>query len=262
VEAGPIAVRVGDLVLGIRTNDAEMSALLARAVRPQVERGIDAPPNLSLTFGATNGRLRDRHFLYRSGMSVVRTSSRGRVLRGALRYLESYSSVPSDVTGMNAKLLVRDGEAVLVDGRFGMTVDVLERRLERLGLRVVDVHTPRLDPETLDIRVEAPRLEIDPDGRAEIDRRYPTAPREVELQKGRYPLAGVVTWGGDASDERSPAQRFADLTPLVVARDGHLAPEDLEVLARVNASCEIVRTPQGDARHLFEALRALSPPSR
>jgi len=262
VEAGPIAVRVGDLVLGVRTNDEEMSALLARALRPRVETNLEAPPNLSLTFGSTEGRVRQRHLLYRSGLSVVRTSSRGRVLRGALRYLESYSPVPSDVTSMNAKLLVHDGEAVLVDGRFGITVDVLERRLERLGLRVVDVHKPRLDPETLVIHVEAPRLEIDADGRAEIDRRYPPAPNEVELQKGRYPLAGIVIWGGEASDERSPAQRFAELTPLIVARDGHLAPEDLEVLARVNASCEIVRTHQADARHVLEALRALSPPSR
>jgi hypothetical protein len=262
VEAGPIAVRVGDLVLGVRTNDAEMSALLTRVLQPHVERDIDAPPNLSLTFGATDGRVRDRHFLYRSGMSVVRTSSRGRVLRAALRYLESYAPIPRDMTGVNAKLLVRDGDAVLVDGRFGVIVDVLERRLERVGLRIVDVHTPLLDPETLAIRVEAPRLETDPDGRAEIEQRYPPAPREVELEDDHYPLAGIVTWGGEASDERSPAQRFAELTPIVADRDGHFSPDDLEVLARVNASCEIVRTGHADARHLFDALRGLTSPSR
>ena len=216
METGPIAVRVGDLVLGVRTNDAEMSELLVRALRPQIEAGVDAPPNLSLTFGATEGRTRNRHFLYRSGISVVRTSSRGRALRATLRYLESYAPIPPEMTGVNAKLLLRDGDAILVDGRFGVTVDVLERRLERLGLRIVDVHTPLLDPETLAIRVEAPRLDTDPDGRAEIERRYPPAPREVELQNSRYALAGIVTWGGEASDERSPAQRFAELAPLVV----------------------------------------------
>jgi hypothetical protein len=261
VEAGPIAVRVGDLVLGVRTNDDEMSALLARALRPHVEIGVDAPPNLSLAFGATDGRVRSRHFLYRSGISVVRTSARGRLLRGALRYLESYAPVPSDLTNMNAKLLLRDGQAVLVDGRFGMTVDVLERRLQRLGLRVVDVYPPLLDAGTLNIRIEAPRLEMDPDGRAEIERRYPPSPQEIELRKVRYPIAGIVMWGDDAPDG-SPAQRFAELTPLVADPHGQIAPYDLEVLARVNRSCEVVRTPYADARHLLEALRALATPSR
>jgi hypothetical protein len=262
VEAGPIAVRVGDLVIGVRTNDEEMSALLARAVRPQVEAGVDAPPNLSLTFGAADGRLRDRHLLYRSGVSVVRTSSRGRVLRGALRYLASYAPIPSDMTGVNAKLLLRDDDALLVDARFGVTVDVLERRLQRLGLRVLDVHTPLLDPETLDIRVQAPRLEVDPDGRAAIDREYPPAPQEVEVQSGSYRLAGIVAWGDEASDGRSPARRFTELTPLVVGRHGRIAPADLDTLMHVSGTCEIVRIPVPDVRQLVQALRTLARSSR
>jgi hypothetical protein len=262
VKAGPIAVRVGDLVIGVRTNDEEMSSLLAGALRPHVEPDVDAPPNLSLTFGATEGRLRDRHYLYRSGVSVVRTSSRGRLLRGALRYLESYAPLASFMTGVNAKLLLGDGEAVLVDGRFGVTVDVLERRLQRLGLRVADVHTPLLDPETLDIRVPAPRLEVDPDGRAEIDRRYPPASQEGELQPGRYLLAGIVAWGDQMPNGSSPAQRFAELVALVSGRDGGIAPDDLDTLRRLTDTCEVVRIPHADARELVRALRNLSRSSR
>jgi hypothetical protein len=262
VEAGPIAVRVGDLVIGVRTNDDEMSALLARTLRPHVETGVDAPPNLSLTFGATDGRVRDRHYLYRSGVSVVRTNSRGRLLRGALRYLESYAPGPPRMTRLNAKLLLRDGDAVLVDGRFGVIVDVLERRLERLGLRVLDVHAPLLDPETLDIRVQAPRLELDPDGRAEIDQRYPPASQEVELKLGRYPLAGIVAWGDQTTNGTSPAQRFAELVPLVADRDGRIAPDDLDTITRVTDTCEVVRIPHADAHQLVQALRNLTRSSR
>jgi hypothetical protein len=261
VEAGPIAVRVGDRVIGVRTNDDEMSALLARALRPQVEAGVEAPPNLSLTFGSADGRVRDRDFLYRSGLSVVRTSSRGRALRGALRYLESYAPGPPGMTRLNAKLLLRDGNAVLVDGRFSVTVAVLERRLQRLGLRVVDVHMPLLDPETLDIRVEAPRVEMDPEGRAEIDRRYRPAPYEVELQEGRYRLAGIIAWG-DETGGHSPARRIAELTPLVVGWDGGIAPDDLETLTHVTDTCEVVRIPHADAHQLVQALRNLARSSR
>jgi hypothetical protein len=255
VEAGPIAIRVGDLVIGVRTNDEEMSALLANAVRPHVEADLDAPPNLSLTFGESKGRVRDRHFLYRSGQSVVRTMSRGRLLRGALTNLESYAPIPPDLTPLNAKLLLRDGEAVLVDGRFGATLDVLERRLQRFGVRVVDVPTPLLDRETLEINLDAPRLEMDRDARAEIDRRYPPTPHEVELHDARYRLERIVTWGEDEPDGASPAQRFAELTPLVTGRDGRIAPNDLDTLTRVTGSCEVVRIRNADARQLLQALR-------
>jgi hypothetical protein len=40
-----------------------------------------------------------------------------------------------------------------VDGRFGGTVDVLGRRLHRLGYRLVDVHAPLLDRATLEIKI-------------------------------------------------------------------------------------------------------------
>jgi hypothetical protein len=262
VEAGPIAIRVGDLVIGVRTNDEEMSALLAGALRPHVEADLDVPPNLSLKFGETDGRVRDLHFLYRSGHSVVRTTSRGRLLRGALRHLESYAPAPPDMTPFNAKLLLRDGETVLVDGRFGTTLDVLERRLHRFGFRVVDVHAPLLDRETLEVKLDASQLEVDGDGRAEIDRRYPPTPQELELHDARYRLGRIVTWGEESPDGASPAQRFAELTPLVTGRDGRVAPADLDALTRVTRSCELVRIPHPDARQLLQVLRAPGRASR
>lgn len=255
MEAGPIAVRVGDLVIGVRTNDDEMSSLLLGALRPHHEADLDAPPNMSLLFGASHGRVRNLHFLYRTGESVVRTGSRGRLLRGALRHLEGFAPAPPDMTGMNARLLVRERHATLVDGRFGATLDVLERRLHRLGFRIVDVHTPRVDRQSLEVKLEAPRLELDPAGRAEIDRRYPPTPQEVELEDRRYRLERIVAWGDDALDGRSPAQRFAELTPLVTGMDGRLAPEDLDALTRVSSACEVQRISYPDARQLLQALR-------
>jgi hypothetical protein len=257
VGAGPIAIRVGDLVIGVRTNDEEMTALLRGALRPHVEADLDAPPNLSLTFGAADGRKRGFHFLYRSGHSVVRTNSPGRLLRGAIRHLEGFAPAPPGMTRMNAKLLVRDGDAMLVDGRFGGTIDILERRLHRLGYRLVDVHTPLLDRETLEIRLQAPRLDTEPDGRVEIDRRYPPAPEEVELHDGRYRIRGLVIWSQEESDGQSPAQRFAKLTPLAAGPDG-IDADDLDVLARLCGSSELLPIPYPDARQLLSALRDLT----
>jgi hypothetical protein len=258
VEAGPIAIRVGDLVIGVRTNDDEMTELLLGALRPHVEPGVDAPPNLSLKFGETDGRVRDLHFLYRSGLSVVRTDSRGRLLRGALRHLDGFTQDNPDATRVNAKLLVRDGDAMLVDGRFGGTVDVLGRRLDRLGYRIADVHAPLLDRETLEIRLQSSDLQMDADGLAEIDRRYPPTRQEVELQDGRYRLRGLVAWSVTEPHAQSPAQRYAELASLVTDRAGHISTDDFDVLARIPQSCEILRIPYPDARQLMKALRDLS----
>jgi hypothetical protein len=235
-----------------------MTALFSAALRPQVETELEAPPNLSLTFGEGHGRVRGLHFLYRSGLSVVRTDSPGRLLRGAIRHLEGFASAPPGMTRVNAKLLVRDGEATLVDGRFGGTVDMLERRLHRMGYRLVDVHAPLLDRDTLDIKLEAPRLDVDPDGRAEIDRQYPPKPHEIELHDGRFRLRGLVVWGDPTPDGQSPAQRYAELTPLATGRDGTIVADDLDVLARLSRSCEILRIEYPDARQLLSALRDLT----
>jgi hypothetical protein len=263
VEAGPIAIRVGDLVIGVRTNDEAMTALLRMALRSHVEVDLDAPPNLSLTLGETDGRVRGLHFLYRSGLSVVRTDSPGRLLRGAIRHLDGFAPTPADMTRMNAKLLVRDGDAMLVDGRFGGTVDMVERRINRLGYRLVDVHAPLLDRESLEIQLHAPHLDVDPEGRAEIDGRYPPTPHEVELHDGRYRLRGLVVWGDQAPDGRSPAQRYAELTALATGGDGTIVADDLDVLVRLSRSSEILRIEYPDARQLVAALRELTDrPSR
>jgi hypothetical protein len=258
VEAGPIAVRVGDLIIGVRTNDDEMTALLVGALGPHVVPGVDPPPNLSLTFGERDGRVRDLHFLYRSGISVVRTNSTGRLLRAALRHLEGFAPPPAGATSLNAKLLVRGNDATLVDGRFGGTVDNLERRLHRLGFRLVDVHGPLLDRETLDVRLQAPRLDVGTAGRAEIDRRHPPTRHEVELHEGRYSLRGLVAWGDPEPDGQSPAQRYAELTALATGSDGNIAAEDLDVLARVAQACDVVRITYPDARQLLSVLRGLT----
>jgi hypothetical protein len=258
VEAGPIAVRVGDLIIGVRTNDEAMGALLLGALRPLVVSDVDAPPNLSLALGEANGHVRGLHFLYRGGLSVVRTDSRGRLLRAALRHLEGFAPAPPDATGLNAKLLVRGDDAMLVDGRFGGILDILGRRLHRLGYRLVDVHAPLLDRETLEVRLESPRLEFDPDGRAEIDRRHPPTPQEIELHEGRYRLHGLVVWGNAEPDGQSPALRYAELTPLTVDRDGNVVADDLDLLARLTQACDITRIEYPDARQLLSVLRELT----
>jgi hypothetical protein len=258
VQAGPTAVRVGDIFIGVRANDEEMHALLLDALRPLVVDDVDAPPNLSLRFGQPDGQVRDLHLLYRSGLSVVRTTSPGRLLRAAIRHLEGFAPPPPDAMPVKAKLLVRGDDAALVDSRFGGTVDILERRLQRLGYSLVDVYTPLLDRATLEVRLESPRLGIAGDARAAIDRLYPPAPHEVELHDRRYRLRGLVVWGEPEGDGESPARRYAELTPLAADLDQEVDARDLDVLRRLPQACGITRIAYPDARTLFATLRDIS----
>jgi hypothetical protein len=71
-------------------------------------------------------------------------------------------------------------------------------------------------------------------------------------------VRGIVAWGDPAPEDRSPAQRFAELAPLATGRDGTIAPDDLELLARLSESCEILRIPHADTRELLATLRDIS----
>jgi hypothetical protein len=48
------------------------------------------------------------------------------------------------------------------------------------------------------------------------------------------------------------------VTPLATQPDGTILADDLDVLARISRSCEIVRIEYPDARHLLAALRDLT----
>jgi hypothetical protein len=68
-------------------------------------------------------------------------------------------------------------------------------------------------------------------------------------------VRGIVARGDPAPEEWSPAQRFAEVAPLATGRDG---TDDLELLARLSASSEILRIPYPDARGLLATLRHIS----
>jgi len=258
VGAGITTYRVGERFIGVRSTDPALDARLRALIPSHVVRGVDAPPNLSLKLGVDDGPVRDFHFLLRGTSPAVRTASRGRLLRATLAQLDGFADLPPGTVRLNARLLVRDGEAVLVDLVLGSQLDRVERRLERLGYQFADHHGAVLDRTTLEAVVWAPRLQIDVDALAALALDHPTGPGELSLTASLIPVARVVACASvhDDEDDHSPARALVDLAPLVTTPDGRLDTDHLELLGRLAEQGLVTRIAQVEDPELIELLRA------
>ena len=257
VGAGITTYRVGERYIGVRSTDPALDARLRALIPSHVVRGVDAPPNLSLKLGVDDGPVRDFHFLLRGTSPAVRTASRGRLLRATLAQLDGFADLPPGTVRLNARLLVRDGEAVLVDLVLGSQLDRVERRLERLGYQFADHHGAVLDRTTLEAVLWAPRLQIEAAALAALEHDHPTEPGEFPLASSRFPMARVVAyapWHDEA--DRSPARSLVDLAPLVTTPDGRLDTDHLELLGRLAEQGLVTRIAQVEDPELIELLRA------
>lgn len=242
----------------MRSTDPAFDASLRALIPSHVVPGVEAPPNLSATLGADDGPVRDFHFLYRGASSVVRTDSRGRLLRATLASLDAFADPPPGTVRLHARLLERAGKAVLVDLMLGSQLDRVARRLERLGYRFADTHGTALDRTTLEAVRCAPRLEIDADALAALAGEHPVGPGELPLTSASVPVTRVIVLARvhDETD-RSAARSLVALAPLVTSLDGRLDADDLELLGRLDGQGLVTRTEGLDDRELIELLRAV-----
>jgi hypothetical protein len=259
-EAGTTTYRVGERLVGVRTNDPSPGARLRDLLRAHVVANVEAPPNLSLFLGDGEGPVRALHRLYLGGSVVLHTRSEGRLLRAALSYLDGFAAPPPGSVRVNARLLVRDDAAVLVDGLLTGQVDRIERRLERLGYQVADLPGPALDAETAEVALWPPRLEIDGAARAALDCEYPPDRREFLLVDARLPIRAVVAFGSEPQrdDGVSPARRLAGLAHFAVTGPDGTRRDGLDLVRRLDEQGLVTRSGGGEDRALAELLGQLA----
>ncbi|GMU77597.1 MAG: hypothetical protein AMXMBFR46_03960 [Acidimicrobiia bacterium] len=101
-----IGVDLGDFVAGIRVDDAATLDGLRRALAAHAVEGVDAHPNVSISVGQRDGRLRGMHHVYRRGSEVLTTPSLGRAVRAALHHLAGLVGPPPGLVALNGELLV------------------------------------------------------------------------------------------------------------------------------------------------------------
>jgi hypothetical protein len=266
-EAGLTTYRVGKRLIGVRTNDLGAGEWLRAVLRAHVVPEVDAPPNVSLFVGDADGKVRKLHRLYRGGGVVLHTRSMGRLVRAALANLDAFLAPPAGIRRIHARVLVRDGGAVLVNQRFYGQLDGIERRLERVGYQVAETHGAPVDPRTYEVVLAQPRFNVDAATVASLDREFPPEPREFHPASVRLPIAGLAlpTYDDQAhedahredeedSDPSSSARSLVALANVVNVGDGVLHAEDLEFLRGLTEKGLVHRVPFSDDRDLVAGL--------
>jgi hypothetical protein len=232
----------------VRTNDAAIGAQVASLLEAHVVPDIQAPANLSMLVGEDNGPVREFHRLFRGGQLVARTRSRGRLVRSTLSYLDAFVDEPVGTVRLDARLLVRDGGAVLIDPMLRFSLERLERRLEHTGYRFADVLGAPVDREQLEVKLWPPRLEIDRGALEVLNREYPPEVSEFELAAVQLPVHALVLLHADSENGWSASRRLLSVTRLVEPLLGSsVAADDLRLARRLVDAWEVAPCPPEDA---------------
>jgi hypothetical protein len=241
----------------VRSNDVDVAARLRAVLVDHVVPDVEAPPNLSLLVGGTDGRIRDFHWLYRGGRATVRSRTIGRLVRAAVAHLDAYAPRPEHQVQLDARLLVREGVAVLVDPLLGSIVDRVERRLQRLGYQVGDVAAVSVDPDGFDVVLSAPTLDLDPDALDALERDSPREAVELGLGPAALPVQALLLWEPDREHPVSPAGRLVSVTRLLTSmRPDPVTLDELLLAVQLLGAWEIHSCPSEDEA-LLELARLL-----
>ena len=184
----------------MRANAAETDALLRRSLGAEVLEGVEAPPNYSVVLAhpdGARGPLRGLHLLYRSSRLVLRTRDPERLVHGLAAWLSSHLDEHEHLRIWSAAA-VHEGRALLVPGHVMTWLKVIQPRLNRLGVQLVDEPFALVDPATAELVVPEPVITVD----AAALSAYGPASRGGEPPRvvpGRYPLREWLVWDSDTS---------------------------------------------------------------
>lgn len=195
---------MGQLAIGVRSSRVEVDAAIRAAFSSYVVEGVDAPPNYSVRIGVPDGDThagRALHVLYRSSIMIARSRRPSRILRALVAYLSSHLDTTSDLVTTSALAMVADGRAILAPRWLVNNLDVIQPRLERQGVMLVDTPFVDIDPATAELVVPSSPLEVDEQALAGLDQVFPPPGREAPpVGPGRYPLQG---WAFVGSPEKT-----------------------------------------------------------
>ena len=257
VWADRVTFHVGELHLGVRTNDADLGAQVRAALRKRLAHDVQAPANFSVKLAppVTNRRNAGFHFLYRNSAIQVRTRDVQRLVRGLLAHLATFE--PSTLDGLltiDGVTLVHDEGALIAPAALRQWLAVVERRLNLRGLRIVDAPAVLLDPARREVVLPdaVAVLGADPAVLDAID--APAGRPDPPVPVGRYPVTGWAFLGTGEPITRAHAVALA--SRLTLTRD---EPQPiLDALAHVVGGVEPGTVPWAKPPELVAALAALA----
>jgi hypothetical protein len=212
---------IGEYHIGVRSSRSEVDAAITQALRLYAVDDVEAPPNLSVRIGGyehgsandANGKRhgsgsKHLHLLYRSSSLAARSRMPSRVVWALVSYLEGFveRTEGSPYLQTSALALVGDGGAILVPRAMLGSIEQLQPRVERHGLRFVDCPTAVLDPVSAELVVPRPALEVDEIALQGLDDNFGGSSRpELPIQHGHYPIRSWAFFG--SADDHGPLSR-------------------------------------------------------
>ncbi len=189
-----LVVGIGGTHVGVTTADPEIGPWLQALLAPLRIESDSREHHIVLDLDRRAGGLMGLHLLYESGLRVVATADPGRLVRAALRCLETFTA-PSELVTITGRLLVGAHGAVVVQA-LHEALDLLPvAGLAKLGWQVVDLARIPLDVATGEVVVDELSLAVDDDVLAAFNARYPAGPAEWSGIDGRFPLRRIVGVG-------------------------------------------------------------------
>ena len=209
---GVRAFAFGDHHVGVKFDTDETAVVLDRLFPGAAVDDARAPENFSVALGGTRttrgaGASRSLKLLVRGNQQLVRSRSSARALAALLQHLSADLATSDDPALLRvfATAVVSDGRAALLPAGLVDHLKVLQPRLAKVGVTLVDGPDPRIDPRTAELVVPEPTIAYDASVLDAVDDDVKLGNELPWVRPGRYPLARwLVVRGPDAVDPLSP----------------------------------------------------------
>ena len=198
--------------------------------------------------------MHDFHWLYGGTTSIARARSVGRLLRAAVLNLADFQTIREPHVA--ARLVVRDGTAVLVDPWLGSELDRVEHQLARSGFRAADLAAVRVTPDGRDV-VLPPPLDVEAPALDALTAAWPLEATEFDPVPGPLRVGGLVVLVPPSEPALSSAAAVEQVARLVSsASPGPLRLEDVTVAQQL-VDAWVVQPCPPDPPRLLEVVREL-----
>jgi hypothetical protein len=222
--------RLGTLHVGVRTNASDFDAALTAALQDYAVDDTKVPPNYSVVLEPSfQSRSRPRYQIFVGCKQATTTRSLDRAVGIVCGYMEDHLSRPQLDEGhveLAAVSLVHGREALLAPWQMRHGAPLLEARLERHDIQILEHRSAVIDVGSSAVVVGPPLLPSTPLVRGRRDQDGFRA----RVPEGHYRLRGWLVWEG---------WRWGKVTPGIATAYGmtiahqHGSPEQtLESLSR------------------------------
>jgi hypothetical protein len=213
---GTATYRLGEFHVGIRYNAESSAETLDRLFPGLRVEDSRAPDNYSVVLQDSLNRTREFNLLLQGPKYLVRSRTRARVLRGLLNYLSAELSPPEQpLLGLRTSAVVHNGRAIILPASVSNWINVVQPRLNRLGIQIVDLPWLLIDPAAAEMVVPEPLVDYDHGVLDELDGADGLGSELPPVLPGRYPLQALVV-PGDVEGPLSSARGLVEAVPLLM----------------------------------------------